>query len=186
MQGSDPFEQPRVRSFTRRRLALLPRVVPAGGDAQCAAHHADPMLGLMLAHEPERLLGVDCVSCANQAAAFFSISRSSRSVRFSRRSWTNSARSSVVSPSVCLPSSRSACRTQFRIDCAVGSNFRASASGLCPARTSSIRRRRNSSGYGGGGADFFGIVGTSGPNGQVFPESGPLQKLNPTPGWLIF
>src|SRR5439155_4971757 len=79
---------------------------------------------------------------------------------------------SVVRPSVRLPSSRSAWRTQFRIDCAVGSNFRASSSGVCPARTSSIKRRRNSGGYGGGGADFFGIVVTSDPNGQVSTKPG--------------
>jgi hypothetical protein len=27
------------------------------------------MDGLVFAHEPERFVGVDCVSCANQAAA---------------------------------------------------------------------------------------------------------------------
>lgn len=65
-----------------------------------------------------------------------------------------------------MPSSRSACRAQFRIVWADGSNFFARASGVCPDRTSSIRRARNSSGYGAGGAGFFGTVATSDPKGQ--------------------
>jgi deazaflavin-dependent oxidoreductase (nitroreductase family) len=47
------------------------------------------------------------------------------------------------------PSSRSAWRTQFRIDCAVGSNFSANSSGFRPARTSSTSRRLKLAAYGG-------------------------------------
>ena len=55
-----------------------------------------------------------------------------------------------------------------------GSNFFASSSGVWPARTNSISRRRSSGGYGEGGADFFGIVVTSDPNGQVSTQPGQL------------
>ena len=146
----DAFEQCRIRSCSRRRLTLKPRVVPARGNLQQAAHHRDPADGLVFAHEPEGFFGVDCVSCANQTAAFLNISRSSRSVRFSRRSRTSSSCSSVVRPSVRLPSSRSACRAQKRIDCAVGSNSRDSAAGDRPDRdqldhpSTELRRVRGS------------------------------------------
>ena len=62
------------------------------------------------------------VSCANQAAAFDKMSRSTFSCRFSRRSRVSSVRSAVVRPSVRRPASRSAWATQLLIDCAVGSN----------------------------------------------------------------
>ena len=45
---------------------------------------------------------------------------------------------------IARPASRSACATQFRIACAVGSNSFARLSGLRPDRTSSIICRRNS------------------------------------------
>ncbi|TDD24764.1 CPBP family intramembrane glutamic endopeptidase [Nonomuraea diastatica] len=53
--------------------------------------------------------------------------------------------SALVSPSW-RPSSRSAWRTQVRIDCAEGWNSLASSSGVRPARTSSTVCRRNSGG----------------------------------------
>jgi hypothetical protein len=56
----------------------------------------------------------------------------------------SSSRSAVVNPPSPLPASRSACATQFRIDCAVGSNSRANLSGDRPGRTSSTICRRNS------------------------------------------
>ena len=56
--------------------------------------------------------GTVAVSCANQTAACFRISRSILNCLFSRRSRLSFSRSSVVSPSVRGPSSRSACRTQ--------------------------------------------------------------------------
>jgi hypothetical protein len=48
----------------------------------------------------------------------------------SRRRRLSSSRSAVVSPSSRRPSSRSACSTQLRIDCAVGSNCRDRSSGV--------------------------------------------------------
>ena len=81
-------------------------------------------------HEPEPFGGIVFVCRANQAAAFDRISRSSRSCRFSRRSRLSSSRSAVVSPSLRWPALRSACATQLRIDCAVGSNSCANSSGV--------------------------------------------------------
>jgi len=106
-------------------------------DAEQSAHGPDAMHGLVRLHEPERFGGVRFDSCADQAAYFFRISRSSRSVRFSRRRLASSSRSSVVSPSVRLPASRSAWRTQFRIAWAVGSKSSARLSGVRPALTNS-------------------------------------------------
>ena len=62
-----------------RTPTASPRVVPAGGDAQHSAHRGHPMMGLVCLHEREDLPGIVPVSRANQAAAFFKISRSSRS-----------------------------------------------------------------------------------------------------------
>ena len=61
---------------------------------------------------------------------FGSVLQPMRSCLFSRRNRRSSSRSAVVSPSLRRPSSRSACRTEFRIVWADGSNSLASA----PAR----------------------------------------------------
>src|SRR6185503_4751244 len=98
-------------------------------------------------HEFEDSGVIAPVSRANQAAAFFKISRSSRSRTFSRRSCCSSVRSVVVMPSARRPSSRSAWRTQRPIACAVGSNSFASDAGERPARTNSTMRVLNSGGY---------------------------------------
>ncbi len=55
--------------------------------------------------------GSGSVSFANQAVAFFRISRSTLSCRFSRRSRLSSSRSLVIKPSWRRPSSSSACLT---------------------------------------------------------------------------
>src|SRR3989442_13974337 len=158
-----------------RQWTLAPRVVPAGGDTQDAAHGGDRMDGLVCRHELESLDGIVLVSRANQAAAFDRIARSSRSWRTSRRSRRSSSRSSVVSPSVRSPVSRAACFTQFRIACAEGSNCRASSSGVRPLRTSSTIRCRNSGAYGGW---LFGIVDLPfRPNDGVSTKPGQLQPL---------
>ena len=134
---------------TNRPPSASPRVVPAGGDAQHPAHRGHPMIGLVCLHEIEDLPGTVPVSRANQAAAFFRISRSSRSWRFSRRSRRNSSRSVVVKPSSRSPSSRSACRTQLRIAEAEHSNSRASSPGVRPPRTSFTICCRYSAAYDG-------------------------------------
>src|SRR5262245_1519173 len=154
---------------------LAPRVVPAGGDTQDAAHGGDRMDGLVCRHELESVAGIVLVSRANHAAAFDRIARSSRSWRTSRRRRRSSSRSSVVSPSVRSPTSRTACFTQLRIACAEGSNWRASSSGVRPLRTSSTIRCRNSGAYGGW---LFGIVDLPfRPNDGVSTKPGQLHHL---------
>lgn len=66
-----------VLSFSRRHHPPAPRVVPAGGDFQHSAHRPDREQGLVRIYEEEDLFDVFSVSPANQAAAFFRISRSS-------------------------------------------------------------------------------------------------------------
>src|ERR1700674_2761492 len=149
MNRSDPCAQCRIGARPRRGWPFLPGVVATGRDFQYAAHGGDPVDGLIRVHELERRDGVEPVSVANQAAAFDSISRSSRSTRFSRRSRLSSARSSVVKPSLRKPSSRAACWTHLRMALADGSNSRASSLILRPARANSMIRRRYSPAYGG-------------------------------------
>jgi len=136
------------RSYPLLKLFVLPgpygdhppvsSVVPAGGDFQHSAHRADREHGLVRVYEEEDRFDFFSVSCANQAAAFDRIFRSSFSRAFSRRRRASSSRSSVFRPSVRVPSSRSGCLTQFRIACADGSNSAANCSGVRPARISLI------------------------------------------------
>src|SRR5262249_34347899 len=94
----DLFAKRRVRPGTPRGRSLCPSIVAAGGDTQEPTHRGDRIGGLVLTHEAEPFGGIVFVSRANQAAAFDRISRSTRSWRFSRRSWLSSSRSAVVSP----------------------------------------------------------------------------------------
>src|SRR6266849_2465403 len=139
--------EPAVLQCARRRLALYPRVIAARGDCKHATHRSHRILGLVRRYEPEDFLGVVSASLANQAMAFARISRSSFTLRSSRRSCVNSSRSVLVSKSRRLPPLASARATQLRIVCAVGSNSFASASGLRPDWTSSTIFCRNSGGY---------------------------------------
>ena len=138
----------RASSATGRQRTTTPRVVPARGDTEHAGHRGDAETRLIRTHEPVDLPGR--VSRANQAVAFANISRSSRSRRFSRRSRRSSSRSSVRSPSLRTPASRSASATQVRIACDDGSNSRVRSSGVRPDRTRStillpeLRRVRRS------------------------------------------
>src|SRR6185312_15095368 len=86
MEVPDPIQQLAIVDASRALGTILPRIVPASGDAQDAAHGGKGMGGPIRLHESESFDGIDPVSRANQAAAFFKISRSSRSVAFSRRS----------------------------------------------------------------------------------------------------
>jgi len=116
-------------------------------ELQHSAHDPYRMGGLIGFHEPEERFGVALLSFANQAAAFDRISRSSLSLRLSRRSRVSSSRSAVVSPPSPRPASRSACRTQREIIQLEGPSSRESSWGLRPARTSSTIWRRKSGGY---------------------------------------
>ena len=104
-----------VLARARRRLAGLPRVIARAADAEHAAHRLDRVLGLLRRDEPEDHRRVS-LSLAKKAAAFLRISRSSVSVRTSRRKRRSSSRSSEVRPSA-WPSSTSTCRDQLRSDC---------------------------------------------------------------------
>src|SRR5712691_10059159 len=139
--------QSRIFERARRRLALCPCVVAARGDSKHATHRSHRILGLVRRYEPEDFLGVVSASRANQAVAFARISRSTLSLRFSLRRRLSSSRSTLVRTSWRLPPLASACATQLRIVCAVGSNSFASASGLRPDWASSTIFCRNSGGY---------------------------------------
>jgi hypothetical protein len=168
----DPLRKRRIGCRPLRERPILPRMISAGGDSQQTAHRGYRVNILIRLHESEDLSGIEPVSRANQAAAFDKISRSMRNCRFSRRKRTSSLRSSVVNPSLCLPSSRSAWATQLWIYWAVGSNSLDNASGFLPPRTNSTMRRRNSGGYGGW---VFGMMDTSSSNDIVSTKTGQLQ-----------
>ena len=127
--------EPDVLDGPGRRRSVHPRVESAGGDTQQLAHHPNRKGGLIRFHEPEDRFVVAVVACANQAAAFDKIARSTFNCRFSRRSCVSSVRSAVVRPLDRRPTSRSAWATQLLIDWAVSSNSRARSSGVRPART---------------------------------------------------
>src|ERR1700737_936939 len=156
MNRADARREFRVGARACRWRPLTPRIVAAGGDSQYPAHRGNPVYGLIRVHELERRDGTEPVSVANQAAAFDSISRSSRSTRFSRRSRLSSSRSAVVSPSLRSLSSSPACLTHWRIALAEASNSRANCAIGRPVRANSMIRRRYSRAYGGW---VFGIGG---------------------------
>src|SRR5712691_8240726 len=149
MNRADARREFRVGARPRRGRPLAPRIVAAGGDGQHPAHRGNCVHGLIRVHELERRDGTEPVSVANQAAAFDSISRSSRSTRFSRRKRLSSSRSAVVSPSRRRPSSSPACLTHLRIALAEASNSRANCAIGRPVRANSMIRRRYSGAYGG-------------------------------------
>ena len=154
VDGSDRLGQLLIFPSSPRRQSAAPRIVPAGEDFQQTAHRGHSMQGLVPLHEFGDLGGIEPGCRANQAAAFAKISRSCRSCRFSRLNLTSSCLSPVVNPSWRRPSSRSACTTQLPIVRTEGSYLRASASGLCPARTISISWLPGFRAYGG----LLGIV----------------------------
>ena len=79
----------------------------------------------------EPRLFVDVLEAQNYIQYGYLLSLSSLLKRVS------SSRSALVRPSSSRPALRTDCATQLRIDCAVGSNSRASSSGVRPARTNS-------------------------------------------------
>src|SRR5436309_2817505 len=116
--------QPFVRPRARCRRARLPGVEARARHLERAAEHPHWEDGLLRGDEPES----HGFSFAKKAVAFFRMSRSIRSVRFSRRSRPSSSRSAVVSaPGAPRPASISACRTQLRSAVSVRSSSRATA-----------------------------------------------------------
>src|SRR6266508_3783883 len=94
MDLADPLAQPSVGEVTIRGRPSLPRVVSGAADTEHAAQRLHGVLGLPRGDEPKDAHRLS-PSFAKKAAAFFKISRSSRSTRASRRS---SPRSSLVRP----------------------------------------------------------------------------------------
>jgi hypothetical protein len=136
----DTRREPGVLDRARRRLAPVPCVKAARGDAEHAAHRSYRKHGLMRRYKPEDPLGFVLASLANQAVAFARISRSVLSCLFSRRSRVSSSRSSVVRPSLPgsgLPASMAACATQLRMACAEQPNSAGQLGGV-PARSNQL------------------------------------------------
>ena len=138
MVRADLLGQLRVLPGSRRWAArcVRPGVVALARHTQHPGQQGDLVVVLLRMNQPELHLGRS-VSRAKKAAALRKISFSSRRILFSRRSRASSSFSALVRPSSRRPSSRSAWRTQIRIDCAEGWNSLASSSGVRPARTSS-------------------------------------------------
>ena len=75
----DLEHQLRVSLRPGRGRTAHPSVVDAGGESQHAAHRPNRIVGLIRLHELEPRSGIELLSRANQAAAFFRISCSMRS-----------------------------------------------------------------------------------------------------------
>src|SRR5712692_1803337 len=131
-----------IRPDVRCRRPRLPRVEARARDLQRAAQQPHREGGLLRGDEREP----HAFSFAKKAVAFFRMSRSIRSVRFSRRSCPSSSRSAVVSaPGVPRPASISACRTQLRSAVSVRSSSRATVGTDLPlSRTSRTASALNS------------------------------------------
>jgi hypothetical protein len=116
----------------RRFRAPTPRVEPARRHPQRPTHLADSEGG-PLRRDPGKLY---CWCFAKKAAAFFRISHSVRSSRFSFRNRDSSSRSAVVRP---VRPSRSvrACSTQLRNDDSVSPRSRAAAATVFPSSSTS-------------------------------------------------
>jgi hypothetical protein len=95
---ANPLGRSRVLTRAGRRRAFDPGVKARSAHLEHAAHRLDGVLGPLRGDEPEHRHRVP-PSLAKKTAAFFRISRSSISVRFSRRSRRSSSRASLLSPS---------------------------------------------------------------------------------------
>lgn len=131
---ADPAQQRRIARGMGRGRAAAPCVGAGHRDAENARHGGDREVGLGRAHEPEDPPGP--LSRANQGRRLCQDGALRAHAWFSRRSLAGSFRSGPVTPpSLQAPPTRSACRTQFQIDCAVGSNSRQSSSRVRPDPT---------------------------------------------------
>src|SRR3989442_1790589 len=117
------------------QTASAPGVEARGRDQERPAQHSHGVRRLLRLDEPE----LHWLSFTKKAAAFFSISRSIRSCRASRRSATSSARSAVVNaPAPPPPASTPDCFTHCRTAVSVRSRSRETCPiVLPPSRTSS-------------------------------------------------
>src|SRR5438093_7015966 len=114
VQLADPLEQPLVLDGASRAAAACPLVVGGRRHVQGLADRLDPE-ALALAVDERAHLGRSwSSSLAKNTLAAFKISFARRSSNTSRRSFRISSRSCVVSRSLRLPLSASACRTRLR------------------------------------------------------------------------
>src|SRR2546430_10717822 len=147
MDFSDQCLQALVLPPTAAGRARFPGVIAARGDTERAANRLDLKGGLLPFDELEHGYRIGLVSAAKKAAALFRISFSWRKRWFSRRSWRSSSRSSLVSPSLRRPASRSDCLTQSRTDSVVTPKpLATSLIGRPPSRTSRTASVLNSGG----------------------------------------
>ncbi len=115
MDGDDELTQARVLLMPSTSGTSARGVLAAWRDAQQPAHPADFMTRLLAPDELDDGYRVECVFVAKEVATF-RISRSSRKIRFSRRSRLGTCRSSMVMPSLRRPLSSASCLTQWRSD----------------------------------------------------------------------
>src|SRR5579871_1040616 len=149
------LRQLRVRLRARRQALFAPGPIAARGDTQHMAQPSDGMVRLLALHELVDPHRNPLLSWAKKAAAFFRISRSSRKMRFSRRKRRSSSCSSLVSPSLRLPASRSACLSHKRsVSTLMPSSRAITVCGLPLVRANWIASARNSGGY----ADFRCVI----------------------------
>jgi hypothetical protein len=104
-----------VVDLTPRRGTRAPVVERRRTHVEVPAGHAHRNVRPLRSDEPVGAHPVS-LSLAKKAAAFFNRSRSIRSVRFSRRRRTSSARSSVVRPDACLHRSAVGSPTAERLE----------------------------------------------------------------------
>lgn len=118
----------RVGDVTPTRRPSPPRVEALAGLAEPLTHELDREVGLLSLDEAEHPHRVGTFFAARKAASASSRSFSVRSTRFSARNRRSSGLSIVVRPRR-LPASIAVWATQYVIDCAGGSNSRASSDG---------------------------------------------------------
>src|SRR5215210_3165579 len=144
---ADLLAEPGVGEVTVRRRPPLPGVEARAADAEHPAERLHGVLGLPRGDEPKDAHRFS-PSFAKKAAAFFKISRSSRSTLTSRRRRRSSSCSSLLRPSR-SPASTAAWRVQIRsVSVETPRSDAISVSGRPLRRYSATASRRNSGGYG--------------------------------------
>src|SRR5262249_45306269 len=122
-----------IATRPRRFRPTAPGVIPVRRDIERATEHTNSEGGL-LRDDPREL---HCWCFAKKAAAFFRISRSVRSSRFSFRRRASSSRSAVVKPvRPCVRSARARVTQMRRLD-SVRSRSRATLGMLLPSSSTS-------------------------------------------------
>src|SRR5207249_2638938 len=142
MGGDDVHGELLILASPRRHRTSSCRIEPGATDPEHRAEQVDRERGLLSRDEGE----LHPCSLAKKAVAFFSMSRSIRSVFTSRRNCVSSARSSLLTGRLPLrPAATSAWTTQRRSAVSVRSSSRATVLTLFPlSRTTLIASALNS------------------------------------------